>query len=123
MSTSESNTYTTVMTRSQNIKTRKSGKITYPINYNSSTSHRTKRKTVNKVKNAVNLLIPLGNKPQKPIIKVAYMYSFVIKDVTKLKVLYTQKMIDQLMDDYYWWEDDVMNTFLCILSRSFHDEY
>ena len=51
------------------------------------------------------------------------MNSTVLEDVTRLKVLYTQQMINELLDDDYWWEDDVMNTFLCILSHIFHKKY
>ena len=51
------------------------------------------------------------------------MYSFVLKDVTKLKVFFPPQRIEQLMDNYYWWGDDVMNTFLCILSRFFSRKY
>ena len=51
------------------------------------------------------------------------MYSFVLKDVTKLKVFFPPQRIEQLMDNYYWWGDDVMNTFLCILSHIFHKKY
>ena len=123
MSTRESNTYSPVQTWSQNKKTRNYGLKKFPFTRNVPTSLRASRQTVKTVKTADNTLVPLGKQPKNSIITVAYMYSFVLKDVTKLKVLYTQKKIDQLMDDYYWWEDDVMNTFLCILSSSFHDKY
>ena len=69
------------------------------------------------------MLVPLGKQPKNSIITVAYMYSFVLKDVTKLKVFFPTQMIEELMDNYYWWGDDVMNTFLCILSHIFHKKY
>ena len=69
------------------------------------------------------MLIALGNKEKDPIIKVVYMNSTVLEDVTRLKVLYTQQMINELLDDDYWWEDVVMNTLLSILSRSFQEKY
>ena len=123
MSTRESNTYSPMQTRSQNKTTSKYGVKKYPFNRNITTSIRTSRQTVKTVKTADNTLVPLGKQPKNSIITVAYMYSFVLKDVTKLKVLLTPNMIEELMDDYYWWGDDVMNTFLCILSHIFHKKY
>ena len=112
-----------MQTRSQNKTTRNYRLNKYPFTRNVPTSIRASRQTVKTVKTADNTLVPLGKQPKNSIITVAHMYSFVLKDVTKLKVLYTPKMINQLMDDYYWWEDDVMNTFLCILSHIFHKKY
>ena len=123
MSTCESNTYTTVKTRSQRQTKKKSGVEIYPFNSNPMKPLGRKRKTIKKVKNSPNTLIALGNKEKKPMIKVEYMNSTVLEDVTQLKVFYTQQMINELLDDDYWWEDDVMNTFLCILSRIFHEKY
>ena len=102
MSTRESNTYSPVQTRSRNKTTRNYGPKKYPINRNITTSVRASRKTVKTVKNADNMLVPLGKQPKTPIIKVAYMYSFVLKDVTKLKVLFPPQMIEELLDNNYW---------------------
>ena len=115
MSTNENNTYTPVQTRSQKKKTRKSGVKSYPFNSTPTKPLRSRCKTIKRVKNSPNTLIALGKKEKESIIKVEYMHPNILKDIIRLKVLYTPQMINELIEDDYWWEYVVMNTFLSIL--------
>ena len=43
--------------------------------------------------------------------------------MVQLQVFFTQQKINDLLQDNNWWEDDVINTFLSLLSQSFKGKY
>lgn len=110
-------------TRSQKRDVMKLVNLNYPLQRKRIKRPSKSNETIKPVKKSSNDTLELGKEKKESIFKVLYIYSNLLDDVIKLQVYYRKQMINKLLDNNHWWEDEEMNTLLSILYNTFQEKY